>query len=130
VKNGLSDHDAQLIVINDVKPVVSNYSCRKQTRLINDLIIKEFTTHLRNENWKLVYNNSHDVDLKFNTFQSILRIFEASFPTNTQKKVFKSNEWITKGIKISCKHKRDLYLNSRTSNNQAVKICYKNTETF
>jgi hypothetical protein len=68
---------------------------------------------------------SHGVDLKFNTFQNILRIFEASFATNTQKKVFKSNEWIPKGIKISYKHKRDFYLNSQTSNNQAVRFYYK-----
>jgi hypothetical protein len=40
VINGLSNHDAQLIVINNVKPVVINYNCRKQTRLINDLMIK------------------------------------------------------------------------------------------
>jgi uncharacterized SAM-dependent methyltransferase len=73
-----------------------------------------------------VYNDSHGVDLKFKTFHNIIsRIFEASFPTNTQEKVFKSNEWITKGIKTSSKHKHDLYLNSRTSNNQAVKSYYK-----
>jgi hypothetical protein len=93
VISGLSDHDAQLIVINKVKPVVINYNCRKQTRLVNDLTIKEFTTYLRNENWESVYNDSCGVELKFDTFQSIfLRIFEASFPTNMQKKVFKSNE--------------------------------------
>jgi hypothetical protein len=51
MKNGLSNHDAQLIVINNVKPVVINCNCKKQTRLINDLTTKEFTTHLRNENW-------------------------------------------------------------------------------
>jgi hypothetical protein len=39
-----------------------------------------------------------------------------------KEKVLKSNEWITKGIKISCKHKHDLYLNSQTCKNQAVKI--------
>jgi hypothetical protein len=30
-----------------------------------------------------------------NEFAIHLRIFEASFPTNTQNKVFKTNEWIT-----------------------------------
>jgi hypothetical protein len=65
VVSGLSDYDAQLIVINNVKPVVINYNCRKQTRLINDLTIKEFTTHLRNENWEWVFYDSHGVDLKF-----------------------------------------------------------------
>jgi hypothetical protein len=75
----------------------------------------------------LVYNDGHGVDVKFSTFQNILRTFEASFPAITQKKVFKSNEWITKGMKISCihKHKHDFYQISQTSNNQAVKIYYK-----
>jgi hypothetical protein len=33
-----------------------------------------------------------------------------------------NNEWITKGIKTSCKHKQDLYLNCQSSNNQLMKI--------
>jgi hypothetical protein len=36
VINGLPHHDAQIIVINNVKPIVSNYNCRKQTTLLND----------------------------------------------------------------------------------------------
>jgi hypothetical protein len=48
----------------------------------------------------------------------------------TQKKVFKTNEWITKDIKISSEHKHGLYLNSQTSSNQAVKIYFKNTAEF
>jgi hypothetical protein len=52
------------------------------------------------------------------------------FLINTQKNVFKSNGWLTKGIKISCKYKCDLYLNSQTSNNQAVKIYKKKLQDF
>jgi hypothetical protein len=48
-----------------------------------------------------------------------------SFPTKTEKRMFKNNEWITKGFETSCKHKRDLYLNCQTSNNQIMKIHYK-----
>jgi hypothetical protein len=32
---------------------------------------------------------------------------------------------LTKGIKISRNHKRELYLNSRSSNNPKLKECYK-----
>jgi hypothetical protein len=64
VINGPSDHDAQLIVINNIKPVANNCSCRKQTRIINDLTMNRFATHLRNENWGCVYK-SHGLDLKF-----------------------------------------------------------------
>jgi hypothetical protein len=70
--------------------------------------------------------NSHDIDSKFNTFLNIfLTLFEASFPTKTQKKVFENNEWITKGIKTSCRYKRELYLNCRSSDNQIMKIHYR-----
>jgi hypothetical protein len=50
--------------------------------------------------------------LKFNVFLNILRISEATFPTVTQKKVFKTNEWITEGIKISYTRKLDLCCDS------------------
>jgi hypothetical protein len=35
VINGLFDHDAELIVINNIEPVFSNYNCRKQTDWTN-----------------------------------------------------------------------------------------------
>jgi hypothetical protein len=89
-------------MINDIKPVVNNCNCRKKIGLINGLTVNEFTTHLRNENWEWVCN-SHGLDLKFNTFLNIIRIYKESFPTNTQKKIFKTKEWITKIIKVSCK---------------------------
>jgi hypothetical protein len=70
--------------------------------------------------------NSHDIDSKFNTFLNIFfRLFEASFPIKTQKKVFENNEWITKGIKTSCRYKRELYLNCRSNDNQIMKIHYR-----
>jgi hypothetical protein len=75
VINGLPNHDAQLIVIHNMKPAVSNYNCREQSTLINDLTINEFTTPLRNQNLKSVYN-SHGLDLKLNTF---LKIFLGIF---------------------------------------------------
>jgi hypothetical protein len=34
VINGLSDHDTQQIVTNNIKPIVSNYDCRVQSRLV------------------------------------------------------------------------------------------------
>jgi hypothetical protein len=93
--------------------------------LINLDNVKEFITHLSNENWDSVLN-SHDVGSKFNTFLNIfLRNFEVSFPTKTEKRMFANNEWITKGIKTSCEHKRDLYLNCQTSDNKIMKIHYR-----
>jgi hypothetical protein len=122
VINGLSDHDAQLLVIKNIESISNYHNYRKRTRLINKDTVKEFITHLSNKNWNSV-SNSNDVNSKFNTFINIfLRNFEANFPTKTAKRISENNEWITKGIKTSCKHKRDLYLNCQSSNNQLMKI--------
>jgi hypothetical protein len=51
------------------------------------------------------------LDLKSNTFLNSLRFPEATFPSNAWKRVSKINDWVSKGIKIACKHKHDLYLN-------------------
>jgi hypothetical protein len=54
-------------------------------------------------------------------------IFYSSFPLI---KVFSrnkndNNNWITIGIKTSCRHKRELYLACRNSNNQELKRYYQ-----
>ena len=62
----------------------------------------------------------------FNNFLSTyLRCYYSSF----LKKEIKSNathdQWITKGIKISCKKKKELFLLCRCSNDLNLKIYYK-----
>jgi hypothetical protein len=64
----------------------------------------------------------------FNSFlNTYLRIFYSSFPiirvTNRYENQCK--KWITQGIKISCTHKRGLYLNCKNSNNIDVKRHYQ-----
>jgi hypothetical protein len=49
VINGLSDHDAQLLVIKNIESFSNYHNYRKRTRLINNDTIKEFITHLSNE---------------------------------------------------------------------------------
>jgi hypothetical protein len=62
------------------------------------------------------------VDTIFNNFlTTYLRIFCHCFPLRKVKKTNKKNGWITKGIKVSCTHKRDLYLLSRSSNDPIIK---------
>jgi len=57
----------------------------------------------------------------FQNFQNILiRSFDNSFPTKLIGHTNISNNWITNGIKIACKRKRELYLLKRNSNNPQV----------
>jgi hypothetical protein len=57
-------------------------------------------------------------------FRVYLNIFETSFPIVYLNK-YNDNAWIIKGIRISCKKKRSLYLLSRNCNTPEVKLYYK-----
>jgi predicted transcriptional regulator len=48
VIHGLSDHDAQLLVIKHVESISNHHNYRKLMRLINNDTIKEFITYLSN----------------------------------------------------------------------------------
>jgi hypothetical protein len=61
----------------------------------------------------------------FNSFLNIyLRIFYSSFPPLRTKSRDNKNNWITSGIKTSCKRKRELFLLCRISNNPELKQYY------
>jgi hypothetical protein len=58
------------------------------------------------------------LNYKFNCFLHIFRnIFETSFHIQNKSVGTIKNDWITQGIKISCKHKRSLYIYNRSGNN-------------
>ncbi|PNF33656.1 hypothetical protein B7P43_G12345 [Cryptotermes secundus] len=77
--------------------------------------------------WDDVFSGN-DVDTIFNSFlNTYLRIFHSSFPlkriiTSSKTKV---NNWITLGIKISCRRKWELYLLYRNNNDANFKNYYK-----
>jgi len=55
-----------------------------------------------------------------------LRIFYSSFPLKTvTNRNNNDNNWIKLGIKISCRHKRELYLISRNSNDEKLRRHYQ-----
>jgi len=84
--------------------------------------------NLSYENWDNVFNSTcdNDVNAIFNNFlNTYLRIFYHSFPLHTYLGRNKCKGWLTKGILISCKHKKNLYLLCRTSNGIVLKCFYK-----
>lgn len=129
VENGLSDHDAQLVTVFDIAPFSNSKLPSKVVRSINDSTIRNFRENLQQLDWDEVYKEP-DANLKYNLFHdTLVREFENCFP----KKVVKSNykkpckkPWLTKGIKISCNHKRELYLTTRKSNDPETVNYYKN----
>ena len=77
--NGLSDHDAQIIVLPDIRSVSTN-QVPIYTRIVDSNSTQKFIELLSYENWESVFLDA-DVNLIFNNFQSIyLRIFHCSFP--------------------------------------------------
>jgi hypothetical protein len=79
-----------------------------------------------NETWEQVYNSAC-VDMTLNTFQdTLVRHYEASFPITYVKNRGRHNKWITKGIRISCARKRELFLKCRNSrDNKQMRKDYK-----
>ena len=108
--NGLSDHDAQVLTLNDLcqptRPTKTTY-----VRNMNKQNITDFQFLLSWELWQDVFEVD-DVNSKFNNFLNTnLRCYHSSFSKIMISKSHQShNEWITKGIKVSCKKKRAFYL--------------------
>ena len=86
-------------------------------------MISDFINKLCNVSWDTIFN-SDDVNAMFNSFLNIyLSIIYSSF---LKKRVINSNNndnnnWITLGIKTSCRYKWELYLAYRNSNNLELK---------
>ena len=125
--NGLSDHDAQLLTLNDVntKLQICHFNI---IRNINIFSIEEFKTRLSYESWDSIFssNRNMDIDSLFNLFlNNYLRIFYTSFPYHKVAKNSSNNSWITTGIRTSCRRKRCLYLLTRDSKDTSLKNHYK-----
>jgi hypothetical protein len=97
-------------------------------RFYDDSSIREFKLDLSYENWENVFDSDcdNDVNVIFNNFlNTYLRIFYSSFPSPKSLFTDTSKGWLTKGILISCRHKKELYLLSKMSNNIFLKNYYK-----
>ena len=122
--NGMSNHDAQIIVLHDIT-MGNDSSHFYLIREINETSVLDFNLKLSYEFWDDVFSYD-DINLSFNNFlNTYLRIFYSSF---TIKKIYHSSHtkaWLTKGIKISCRNKRKLFLIYRISNDNGIKNYYK-----
>jgi hypothetical protein len=98
-------------------------SLKQRTRIINSETLINFQSLLKQETWQSVYQ-TQDI-IMFNSFlNTFLHIFEGSFPVTYRSTKEKKNDWITQGIKISCKRKRSLYTLTKNSNDLKTKAYY------
>jgi hypothetical protein len=71
--------------------------------------MEEFKIRLSYESWDNIFSNNDNMDLDslFNIFlNNYLRIGYTSFPLRKIIERGKSRQWLTTGIKTSCKRKR------------------------
>jgi hypothetical protein len=122
--NGLSDHDAQVLKINNVNPLLQKH-CIYTVRNINNYSIEEFKTRLSYESWDSIFgcNGTVDTHTLFNLFHNnYLRVFYTSFPSRKVIERSNNNSWLTPGIRISCKYKRCFCLLTKDSDDIILKI--------
>lgn len=114
-ETGLSDHKSILFLHN-----IKNNSERCHGEDRNKLVERRFYTKpndrkmsslLMNESWKDV-QNSMDLNNKTTAFSDTLnKHFNKAYPLKKVKPSNKiNNSWITKSIRVSCKHKRNLII--------------------
>jgi len=115
--NGLSDHDAQSILIRsfNLRPPPKKY---RFIRRINEYTLQDFLINLSYGNWDTLLSTD-DVNMMFNSLDTYIKIANTSFPLK-RVSIPKANtkKLITSGILTSCKRKkRELFIASRISNN-------------
>jgi hypothetical protein len=88
--------------------------------------IAEFQSLLRWELWDDVLGASNVSTLFNNFLNTYLRCYHSSFVKNELSKFNQThNEWITKGIEVSCERKKELFVLCRTTKNYNLKLYYK-----
>jgi hypothetical protein len=125
IPSGISDHNAQLIMIHDMMlPIPPKVYFI--TRKTDKCSLNDFNYRLSFEMWNDVFEEN-DVNIMFNSFLNIfLRLFNTSFLKSIIKPhITKKNLLISSSVKTKCNIKRHLYMMSRNSNDPNIKSCYK-----
>ena len=104
-----SDHDAQLITLNNFSLPLSNTE-PSYTRNINKNTITEFQLQLSWKQWDNIFGNNNVNDMFNNFLNTYLRCYYSSFLKKEIKSNATHNQWITEGIKISCKKKGTFFI--------------------
>jgi hypothetical protein len=122
--NGLSDHEAQYLYINNIFKCQSGINRLVKKRLITKSGVSSFIELLKSESWNNILNQN-DVNQSFNLFfNTFLIAFDSCFPIQYVTRNITNNQWITTGIKTSCKHKMFLYIMSKITNCSKIKAHY------
>ena len=121
--NSLSDHDAQYLVFNHIFDLYNSNKPLIRKRIITKDATANFTDMLNYYSWDTTFHQN-DINKSFNSFlHTFLTFFESCLPLHVTTQT-KSNQWVTTGIRIFCKHKKSFYILSKTSNSPKMKAYY------
>ena len=99
-------------VIIQMVSILAEISITKETRLINDETLQQFSNALSSASWDDIVNDN-DVNHSYRKFVNIFsETFNSSFPIRrgSPPKKRKHKPWMTKGLVNACK-KRIYYIN-------------------
>ena len=119
----ISDHLPSFIIINHADKMKED---RPRVRIYSTKNINLFNTELQKINWQELENFQNPNDC-YNKFISVfLKLFNKYFPlVRLSRSRVKDKKWITKGLKISIKHKARLFKKCITKPNFTNKFVYK-----
>ncbi|XP_063395759.1 uncharacterized protein LOC134680582 [Cydia fagiglandana] len=128
---GFSDHKCVTINIEDLNQQRQKTTFWYQTkRVYNSKNIQTFKQELQKINWDAYISPHQNVNDNYNSLnRKLIDILDKTIPKRriTIKSV-NSTIWLTRGIKISCRHKRLLRIHVTTSRNQILSQHYKSYE--
>lgn len=98
LENGLSNLDAQIVILDNLNISLHKMAPKKKVWLINGQTLNNFQSMVWEEIWDTICN-TNNVNKIFNNFQCILlRNIENSYPAIYIGNRPKDNNWITKSI--------------------------------
>lgn len=123
---GISDHKS---VIYSFK-IPTQAECKKMytsKRIFNEKNIMSFKRELNKTDWHDFISPNNNINTNYNSFNDKLNhILDSTIPITRIKLIRKNKQtWLSKGLKISCYHKRLLKILSNKSNNKILKTHFR-----
>lgn len=124
IKNGLSDHSAQLVKFNLNNGIKPKKIIRQ--RIFNQENYNTFLNIIKHESWSEVYRTDN-IEKAFEIFsETLIYYIDISFPLVTIRNENKSqSKWITEGIRVSSEKLKLLYNIKVTTNAPEHKNYYR-----
>lgn len=125
---GLSDHRGVRVQTETESTTKLNTVPKARSRTFTHSQIQHFKFKMKNIDWNQLLNKTKNINENYNIFHNVLEsIINESFPEQ-QAKIKNKNpklNWLTTGLKLSCKHKRALRSILNHTNNSIIKKYYK-----